>query len=263
MLQPVSLAAARAELHGAAVLLGSVADALLPDCDDDSQSNLGLTDAPRGFATHDLGGAVLALDGAAQTLVWSAGGAPERFALPGHTMEQGLAWVTERARQSLGRDLAIPMREYDDMPTIGALDGGRFERAGDAALAAFFDWYSNAFALFEGCRAEAPALSEVRIWPHHFDLGALLPVSPPEAVIGIGLSPGDDTSPEPYLYCSPYPQPADAETPLPRLEAGAWLRGAPTTAWLRAEVLTAAQDQHALAERYLRGAIAACRAIVG
>ncbi len=265
-LRPVPLAAARTELHGGAVLLASVADTFLERRDDDSQSNLGLSEGPRGFTTRDLGGAALALDGIAQTLRWRAGDEARSFPLAGRTMREGLDWVAECARESLGREVEIAVRHYDDMPPIDALSGGVFRDVDRVALAVFFDWYENAYALFDAYRTRAPELSELRIWPHHFDLGALLPVDPPRATIGLGLSPGDVHDPDPYLYCSPYPQPAapaEGGEALPELDAGAWLRGSFTTAWLRAEVLEAAQDQPGMAERYLRGAVAACRQIVG
>ena len=51
-----------------------------------------------------------------------------------------------------------------------------------------------------------PAMSDARIWPHHFDLGALLPIGDGRA-IGLGLSPGDGAYDEPYFYTSPYPVP--------------------------------------------------------
>jgi hypothetical protein len=51
--------------------------------------------------------------------------------------------------------------------------------------------------------------SEVRCWPHHFDLGSLIVVETSAdgeltKSIGIGLSPGDEAHAEPYFYVSPF-----------------------------------------------------------
>ena len=51
-------------------------------------------------------------------------------------------------------------------------------------------------------------LGDDRVWPHHFDLGALLKLTAekPDHMLGLGLSPGDTGIDMPYFYCSPYPQ---------------------------------------------------------
>lgn len=274
VLRAIPLTATRLELHGAALAMGSVADSILEAQPDDSQSNLGVQPGAGGFATRLLpsggGDTQVTLDGPEQRLVWWRGGRPhDGLELAGRTMRDTLDWAQRCARESSGREVEIAMRRYPDMPPIGTLSGGVFQQAEPAALRVFFDWYANAETLFSTLRGRMPALSASRVWPHHFDLGALLPLLPTdrdgdggeEASVGLGLSPGDGLCPDPYFYCSPYPQPGPASQ-LPELPAGAWHRGAFTTAWLRASELLAADDQRALAERYLHGALEACRAIL-
>jgi hypothetical protein len=67
----------------------------------------------------------------------------------------------------------------------------------------------------------------VRCWPHHFDIATLIDVSRGASgearTIGVGLSPGDASYPEPYFYVTPWPAPADpALMALPG--GGAWHR---------------------------------------
>ena len=65
-------------------------------------------------------------------------------------------------------------------------------------------------------------MSEARIWPHHFDIGALITLSADgQQSIGLGMTPGDTHFDQPYFYCSPYPAP-EAGTTLPILAAGKW-----------------------------------------
>ena len=55
-------------------------------------------------------------------------------------------------------------------------------------------------------------------WPHHFDIGTVLSGSGPGSTIGVGMSPGDAASPEPYWYVTPSglgPATADAKLPGP------------------------------------------------
>ena len=90
-----------------------------------------------------------------------------------------------------------------------------------AALETLGAWYACAQNVLEGLVAEfgAMAVSEpaIRCWPHHFDLATLfmLDEGDPETArsIGVGLSPGDDSSAEPYFYCTPWPTPEDLPAP--------------------------------------------------
>jgi len=45
----------------------------------------------------------------------------------------------------------------------------------------------------------------VHLWPHHFDFSLEWFTGNADEQIGIGISPGDESSPEPYLYMNPYP----------------------------------------------------------
>ncbi len=269
------LSDARLELHGASVALASVAESLLARRPDDSQSNLGLLSVGGGFATHELGGAGsgerLTLRVPEQTLAWRSGDATRaEFPLVGNTLASALGWAAEVAGEALGRAVTVDERKFPDMPAIDALAGGAYRRADPEALGALLAWYQNASALLAGLRRRDDALSDDRVWPHHFDLGALLSVREPDVAIGLGLSPGDSFSPAPYFYVSPYPQP-DADAALPPVPVGAWTcaeggtcaeRGVPTMAWLSAEEVLHASNQADCAETYLRGAVEACRSLL-
>jgi hypothetical protein len=100
--------------------------------------------------------------------------------------------------------------------------------------------------------------SDVRCWPHHFDLATMASFPARDAATtgyaGAGLSPGDAYYDEPYFYVSVYPQPDSAA--LPRLSKLAhWHTHEFTAAVLPAHQIVAASNQKAAAEEFLKAAI--------
>ena len=80
--------------------------------------------------------------------------------------------------------------------------------------------------------------------------------------VGVGMTPGDESYPEPYLYVTPWPYP-DAET-LPGLALGTWHTTGWTGAVLRAsEALNGGEDPERRVRAFLEGAVAACLGLVG
>jgi hypothetical protein len=77
-----------------------------------------------------------------------------------------------------------------------------------------------AAAFDRGRRGAIEGAGPVRCWPHHFDIATLVrPRAGTLQTIGIGLSPGDDSYPEPYYYVGPYPTPRARPRPL---SIGSW-----------------------------------------
>lgn len=72
--------------------------------------------------------------------------------------------------------------------------------------------YHNTATLLKGLLKNEENGSEIKCWPHHFDIAAritLLDTGDPETSrsINMGMSPGDKYYDEPYFYCSPWPYP--------------------------------------------------------
>lgn len=83
------------------------------------------------------------------------------------------------------------------------------------------DWIGELFgfavSVLEQLRAEAPGDSEpsrVQIWPEHFDMAVELGAEAAGRRAAFGVSPGDDASPEPYLYVSPWASDSYESAPL-------------------------------------------------
>src|SRR4029079_7803840 len=97
--------------------------------------------------------------------------------------------------------------------------------------------------------------SDVRCWPHHFDIATL--ITPAEGKsVGVGLEPGDNYYDEPYFYVNMLPAP-DAKALPDSLEGdGVWH----TQEWIGAvlpvsRITSDSQSQESQVQRFLRSAI--------
>jgi hypothetical protein len=139
----------------------------------------------------------------------------------------------------------------------------------ETACAELGDWFESAHRLLEEVVARHPRATQIRLWPHHFDLGTLIveergAASEVTRSVGVGLSPGDDGTGEPYWYVTPWPYPPSDG--LPRLGGfGSWNTSGWIGAVLRGSELTDLEGHRraaALAE-FATSAISACLALVG
>ncbi|NMM48222.1 hypothetical protein [Marinigracilibium pacificum] len=78
------------------------------------------------------------------------------------------------------------------------------ERPKSKYLSYWADCRSNADLMLHKLAAEYAGSSEVRVWPHHFDSGMVIPIEVKNdktlKSIGVGLSIADGLSNEPYFY---------------------------------------------------------------
>ena len=152
---------------------------------------------------------------------------------------------------ALGTQGALP-RRTEEMPDHPVASGAAFD-ADPAALAELARWYGNAALALQEVREGHAGAGAVRVWPHHFDIATLIALdtdADPERArsIGVGMTPGDASYPQPYYYVLPWPTPASDELPL--LEGGGrWQREGWVGAVLTGEDLvgigaTAGDQQH-------------------
>jgi hypothetical protein len=234
---------------------------VLPHEEDDSHASLGFDPQHRSLFTHPLAPdtVCLHLDLPTLTLVLRRDSKTEgKFPLAGETLESALDWGGGQLNGSLPPGSSIRQRKYADFPESPLMQGAVFQTASAAALGDLANWFGNGLELLEGLRNEHPEMSPTRVWPHHFDLGAIVPLpGGADRMIGVGLSPGDRSYGQPYFYCSPYPQPA-SDARLPNLPLGHWHTADFVSAVLTAEELQACPSQSHAAPHYLAGAMAAC-----
>jgi hypothetical protein len=99
-------------------------------------------------------------------------------------------------------------------PHAVAAEGAAFDVLGPA-LAELGNWFASGHHALMAVTQAWAGCSEVRCWPHHFDLDVVIELEPGhrEKLIGVGLSPGDEHYAEPYFYVSPYPKPEPEDLP--------------------------------------------------
>ncbi|MCA9320830.1 MAG: hypothetical protein KDB53_08855, partial [Planctomycetes bacterium] len=253
LVSPSDLSDLRVSLHYGAILLGSASQAMLEAQDDHSHTNLAFDPRLKSLVGRPLVAAqsrVLALDLPRFRIVLRGPNrALSEYPLAGETMDRALTWIQD----ALDVSLTITPLDFPDLPESDLRDGGAFRVPSEPALVELASWFRSALELIDDLRGEFAQLSEARVWPHHFDLGALLPLSGAgERGLGIGFSPGDQHYDQPYFYCSPYPSPAGR---LPELDWGHWHQDGFLSAILTAEALLGAESMEQAAREYVRSAI--------
>src|SRR5579883_1260701 len=251
---------ARQQAHHAVQWLARAARAYIPARPDDVHTNLGWDERLDGFTTHALrDGIRLGLKIADLALiVLDHGGTPtlrlddQREAAVRHWLGARLAAL---GFDPAGLDAPAPYA----IPEHAVAGGAVYAIDGFAeSFAELAAWFANAARTLDGVRTAMAgrgfAASDVRCWPHHFDIATLAALDPGgdrARSVNVGLSPGDAWYDEPYFYVSPYPYPDAARLPpLPPL--GHWHTHGFTAAVAPATRILAARDRQAESIAFLR-----------
>ena len=217
---------ARLQFHHAAQLATAAGISFLPARPDDSHTNLEWIPTTAALASRRIPAtspfrvavrpwpfALLILD-ERNELVAS-------HDLHGSTIEDATRFISgtiadrgvDSRRYTLKRHYEIPAHPVAAGGTFDASRGDRFEELSH--------WYADAALILDGLVASTPSASEVRSWPHHFDIATLITVEPATGAesahtVGVGMQPGDEPHPEPYWYVNmtPSPDPAGARPAL-------------------------------------------------
>lgn len=237
---PSKLETARLDLHRAAQPVGLVGKQLLAPVADHSHGSLEWLDEPGALAGQPLpDGWRAALRVASQELLVldEAAHVSDSLELRSHTVAAASAWVHDRLLQRSGvaREAEWGPHTSTGLPDASVGRGAPFGPAG-AAHVELARWFGNVNGVLRRIANREPEATQVRAWPHHFDLATLIvfdPDSEPEKArsVGLGLSPGDGSMPEPYLYALPWPAPDPAS--LPPLTSGSWV----TDGWVGAAMV--------------------------
>lgn len=256
---------ARLQTHWAVQTLATIGNHLVPFQADYGHTALVWLDDALATRTVTTNGrtfrAALRIAALEVSLLDRDGRSIDRFPLGGRTLLEALEWLSIAVTDYTNAPPQVPLALVGyTMESHPVKDGARFD-ASVEHLAELERWFKNGAGLFEAVRNGTTGASEVRIWPHHFDIASLVTFDGPEVEaetarsIGFGLSPGDQTYPEPYWYVLPWPPPPTER--LTALDAGAW-----HTEGFVAAVLTGAHDLPVV-ERFLRAANRQARSAIG
>jgi len=274
------LTEARLESHWAVQLIDLVAKARVPEEDDWSHLAMTWLDPlemlaggfTRGgvrvaFRIRDLCLAVLDGD---DRVEWS-------LCLDSKTLGEAQVWLQEVLAVE-GEEVVSLGTLREDLPEHPVASGEAFHLDERAQLEELSRWYGNCARILQVVANNTLGASPLRCWPHHFDLATSIALDPDGVdeentrSINVGLSPGDDSFDEPYLYVTPWPEPAHVESE-PLAGNGHWHAEGFTAAVLPAHRLPdidaveapdhRAQEQAEQVFAFLRSAVAACRGLLG
>lgn len=262
-----SLSDARLQLHYAVQFAAGLGISYLEHEPDDGHTNLGWNAELGALVSRSVPGSGAVAIGIRlrdlMVLVMRDGAATDRLPLGGITLSEAherLGGALGRAGLDRGR---YTLERHYELPAHPVATGGAFGTDDVAAFDQLARWFANAAIALGRVAGEVRGASEVRVWPHHFDIATLVSYGG-GASTGAGLEPGDGYYDEPYFYVNARPQPK-AERLSARLAGhGRWHTKDWIGAVLRGSDVTgdgAAQERQVSA--FLASALEACRGLVG
>ena len=247
---PPELVDARIQLHWAAQAVAGVGRTLHARRADDSQTSFTWSPAIDALVQEPFNGITTGLRLRDLTLL-AIGKLATKLHLQGRTLDDAFAFIESQFATTLQR----PGADLPDHPVShGAPFGANEQHLGELAR-----YYNNAaLVLMDVARSDSRA-GPVRCWPHHFDIATLLTFSGAgdPRTIGIGFSPGDGGSPEPYYYVTPWPSPDPSK--LGRLNIGRWNTTGWTGAILPASRFAETKDPEGYVRAFITDATARSR----
>lgn len=152
----------------------------------------------------------------------------ESIPLEGWTKDQAIAnLITELKTTKLDTSKLRPISQFT-IPKHQLDEGSSFTKPPNELLEEWGCYQSNSLRILEGIKSQYAEASEVRVWPHHFDMGLYIPVSKDERgndiqSIGVGLAIADAYVSEPYFYINHWSKEGIIyPDPLPKMRSGYW-----------------------------------------
>lgn len=209
-----SLKAAREETHAAVQLIAMVPRHLLDADPTDSSASLIWDDKLNTLTTQVVGGHRVAFEFATQEIhIHKGRDIVSTIATIGNTYDQVFDDL-KSGLNSRGLDGNKLKKELPyELPESVVKLGNPFEKQDSEALNTLKELYALTSKTLHSVFSNIASASEVRCWPHHYDLATLVTLvehEDPEKAksIGFGFSPGDGGYDEPYFYLTPWPYPA-------------------------------------------------------
>lgn len=273
MWQPVRPEAAtkltdsRLQLHHAAQFGAAAGSSYLPHLPDHSHSSLEWVSALGGLFSAVIPARTAFRVGVRPVklalLIVSEDNQPiGEYHLHGRTIIEARDWIRSRikllgidgSRYTLTRHYEIPRHDVTYGESFDASEPARFEELAR--------WFANGAALLDSVSRSALVASEVRCWPHHFDIATLIEVAP-DRTIGVGMEPGDQYYDEPYFYVRMHPESAASRIrSRPLWGSGTWHTHDWVGAVLPGSRFGSVASQERQVREFLDSAISACRALL-
>ena len=222
----------REQLHHAIQAIAAAGKYLIPNRSDDSHTSLHWNENDQAFE-----GESISLDPSLRVglrpsdlsfyLTDSKSGIQSEFTLNNKTLGQGFSWMSEQLKNT-GLDISdLNLKLHYEIPSKTFSPDQPFKISQPNYFNTLSLYYANATSILSAIKSVLPEASEIRLWPHHFDIATLLTLDKDKSAeearsIGIGFSPGDEGYEEPYFYLTPWPYPRIQDINFPELSAGNW-----------------------------------------
>ena len=239
------------ELHIAAQYLAAAGVSFLEKKEDDSHTNLEWSVNNAELSTWPLteGGDQLALNYNNFSLVWISAGKREELPLDGISHEVAMKWINEMA-QARGLNKTYQYKLHYELPYPFPQNADQFQLKDKKELESMIGLMNMAQGAMEKALNHHGLKSGIRVWPHHFDLGAFAQVDD-SISIGFGMAIPDSSINDFYFYVSGYRGHDALETKdFNPLSHGEWQKGD----W-KAATLKASESNEAIAQGFLNEAI--------
>jgi hypothetical protein len=259
-----SLTDARRQAHHAAQLATAAGMSFLPKQADDSHTNLEWLSEHGALASRVVPSdkpfriaiAIAELD---LQLLDARNATVASLPLGGRTISDAKSWLETRIAERGAPAGRFTLAKHYEIPHHAVDDGRAFDVSDRGAFGELSEWFATAARALEPVRIANDG-SEIRCWPHHFDIATLITVAPGRTV-GVGMEPGDTYYDEPYFYVNAYPSPAPAAATARLGGRGSWHTHEWVGAVLPGSRLQAGQIESQLGE-FLESAVEACRQLV-
>jgi len=265
--ESIRLSDARLQFHHAAQFGTAAAISFLPHRTDDSYTNLEWVPTLAGLFSRVIPAKKSFRIGVrpvklALLIVTEKNKPIAEYKLHGRTITDATEWIRLQIK-SLGADAArySLRRHYEILPHPVAI-GESFDASAQTRFEELSKWFANGVSILNSLVRETHDASEVRCWPHHFDIATLITVAP-QHTIGVGLEPGDQYYDEPYFYVDMRPQPSASQAQSrPLWGNGTWHTHEWIGAVLPGSRLGAAATQERHVREFLDSAVSACRGLL-
>ncbi len=275
---PAELANATLELHWATQFIAAAGQSFAEPRKDDSHRSMTWRAPRREFVGESFMGPYpfrVGLRPADLTLQLLDRNEEPLGSLPlaGKTREDGYEWLMSGLANYMGRLPEIGRPDYE-MPEHPVQDGAPFTGGRPKELGTLSALYESAAALLSEIVDGHEAASQVRCWPHHFDIATLVTVERGEdsratKTIGIGMAPMLEAPKGGapggwYWYVTPWPYANGAA--LPALDGpGSWHTEGWVGAMLSGEEIVAAEPafREAVVRKFVDVSVGASLSILG
>ena len=133
-----------------------------------------------------------------------------QLSLAGKSYTEAELWLKETLSRCGFAPEKFSLKLPYEIPVYETSSGEPFAERNTEALNVFENLFDGANKIFHEFVAKNDKASDIRCWPHHFDLGALITLETDgdgnlKRSVGIGMSPGDDAITQPYYYVNSWP----------------------------------------------------------